>query len=373
MSQRSKIVIGVGDLLGCGYYRCAMPYKHLSKLGFEVILTNKLNVELNPQDVLVLQRQHHEGILALAKDFKARGGKLVFELDDYFHELPPNNPARASYPRGGQALKAMESFMELSDLLTVSTPPLGDNYKKWASNVHVCYNVIDPSDFKNVPKEPRVDGTIRLGWAGSATHLDDLQQVIKPVTEILKEFPQTRFVFVGQNYSNLFPLEMRKRIHYTGHTFPIHNGKALFYDAEGGNPVVKYYELLDKSDIDIAIAPLLNVAFNRSKSYIKLIEYGMSNISFVASDYGPYSQFIRSTKNNVGYLADSNSNWKRNLKTLIADEQLRKTVAKNNYDNVIENHSITLGVNQWINALSSIGVYPDGEPGSYTENIVKMH
>ena len=49
MSQRSKIVIGVGDLLGCGYYRCAMPYKHLSKLGFEVILTNKLNVELNPK------------------------------------------------------------------------------------------------------------------------------------------------------------------------------------------------------------------------------------------------------------------------------------------------------------------------------------
>jgi glycosyltransferase involved in cell wall biosynthesis len=374
MSKNRRIICGAGDLLGCGYYRMAMPYKHLSKLGFDVWLTNKLDMELKPEDVLVLQRQHHDGVLNLTKNFKALGGKLVFELDDYFHELPPNNPARSAYPKGGKEIKNLETFMEISDLMTVSTPSLGENYKKWAKNVHICYNMIDQDEIKPELRETNDSNIIRLGWAGSATHLDDLMPIVKPITEIMKEYPNTHFVFVGMDYKAIFPREIQGRMSHAGHTFPMHNGKALFYDTESGtSPVVKYYKLLRDSKIDIAIAPLTPLAFNRSKSYIKLMEYGISQIPFVATDFGPYGQYVRNTQKSVGYLADSNSQWKRSLKNLIENESLRKTVAQENLEYVLEKHTMKTGIKQWVDALASIDVFPGDEPGSYTENIVKSH
>jgi hypothetical protein len=74
--------------LGCGFYRLAMPYKNLAiKYNFNVILTNRLDNTLDPdRDVLVLQRQHGDGILEITKDFVKRGGKIVNELDDFFFQ-----------------------------------------------------------------------------------------------------------------------------------------------------------------------------------------------------------------------------------------------------------------------------------------------
>lgn len=375
MNVKPKVVCGVGDLLGCGYYRMKLPYKHLSKLGFDVHLTNKLDMELNPQDVLVLQRQHHDNVLAISKDFKNRGGRLVFELDDYFHDLPPNNPARTSYPVGGKELKNLEAFMEISDLMTVSTPALAENYSKWAKNVHVCYNSIDLEDISNLPEKPiRTDDSIHLGWAGSATHLDDLLPIVKPIVEIMVEYPKTKFVFVGMDYRKIFPRDLQNRLIYGGHTFPVdENGKGLFYDINS-NPVLRYYHLLQQSSIDIAIAPLLNVKFNRAKSYIKLLEYGIANIPFVATDYGPYSQYVlQHREKQLGFLAETNSNWKRALKRLIEDTTLRNNITKNNYDTVIKHHTMNTGIDEWIKALASIDVHPDLTNSNYTENIVKIN
>lgn len=380
--MNKRLVLGAGDLLGCGFYRLAMPYKNLAlKHNFNAVLTNRIDMNLDPDnDILVLQRQHADGILAITEDFVKRGGKVVFELDDYFHDLPANNPARKAYPKGGRELANLERFMELSHLMTVSTPSLGDNYKKWAKNVQICYNKIDTNEFPIVQKRED-DGIIRLGWAGSATHLDDLMPIVKPITEIMREFKNVHFVFVGMDYKNLFDFDIRNRMSHAGHTFPMHNGKALFYSEDGTNPVVQYYELLQKANIDIAIAPLLGVTFNRSKSYIKLIEYGMAKIPFVATSFGPYFQYVRGLDvnreytgdNSVGFLAETNSHWKKHLKALIQSKELREKIAENNHQNIMKNHTIQSGSEQWLNALATIDVIPGDEPGSYQENIVKMH
>lgn len=420
MSKRPHIVVGIGDLLGCGYYRCAMPYHHLTAYGFDVTLTNALtglsqksldefrskgeNVRaISPDgaDALVLQRQHNPAIYTIAENFKNTGGKVVVELDDYFHELPANNPVRSSYQKGGQAVVFLEKMMNLASVITVSTPGLRDNYLKFNPNIIVCPNVIDPdarlplldSDSKPIKDdegnftfkrlfddiEPVVRDTdeFRLGWAGSGTHVDDLLIIIKPVTELMREHKNIKFVIVGQDYRTMFPPEIRSRIEHVGHTFPVDNGKPLFYSPDNINPVVKYYDMLNSAKIHAAIAPIVNVTFNKCKSYVKLLEYGANNIPFVASYFGPYSQFVNESKSwsrdPVGLLADRNTEWKRAIKNMMEDDNYRQKLAVTNRKNVLTNHSIATGINNWIGALESVGIKPGKGIGTYTENIVKNH
>lgn len=371
----NKILVGIADKLGCGYYRCIVPYRELANFGFDVQIVNRLDSNINVEDtMLVLQRQHDDAVLMLAQDFINRGGKVVFELDDYFHDLPLNNPARVHYPPGGKELRNMEKFLEICPLFTASTPPLAEAYSKWSKNAQVCYNVLDLNDFQKLDIPEREDGNIRIGWAGSATHHDDFLTVLKPITEIMRENKNVYFVFIGMNYANLFPLDIQPRIVFAGHTFPVKDGRPLFYSEDGTNPVSEYYKLVQKCDLDIAIAPILNHTFNRKKSYLKLLEYGIMKIPFVASNFGPYAEYASAKSslyndNSIGFLAEKNTEWKKYLKALIQSEELRKKVAENNYNNVIQNHTIKTGVNRWLKALSTIGVLPiPDRKGSFTEN-----
>jgi glycosyltransferase involved in cell wall biosynthesis len=378
-------VVGVGDLLGCGYYRCALPYRHLAARGFDVVLTNGITIpdgntivwadrELKIKDLsaLVLQRQHNPTVYAIATHIKAAGGKIITEFDDYFHDLPPNNPARLAYPKGGETLAYLEKFMVLSDVISVSTENLKTNYLKFNSNIWVCPNVVERESFKRETANPLTeDGEFRLGWAGSATHHDDLVTIVKPISELMYEFPQMKFVFVGQFYKNLFPGDLHKRMENHGHTYPVENGKALFYSPDHINPVIKYYDLLNNARLHAAIAPLLQVTFNRSKSPVKILEYGVCGIPYVATNYGPYANITNNaTHKPIGLLADRNPEWKRNIKRLITDESFRQSLAINNRNNILENHTIDTGINNWLQMLASVGLEPGDEEGKYEEIIV---
>ena len=171
MSDNPRIVIGVGDLLGCGYYRCALPYQKLAKLGYDVVLTNRLTYpsdDLKNVNALVLQRQHNPKVFQIATLVQVQEkGKIVMELDDYFHDIPPNNPARTSYMKGSESVQFLEKFMEISDLMTVSTPGLKDTYQKFASNIWICSNKVEEESFKASVANPRTTEEFRLGWAGS--------------------------------------------------------------------------------------------------------------------------------------------------------------------------------------------------------------
>jgi hypothetical protein len=365
-------------LLGCGFYRCSSPYKYLSSLGFDVTLTNKFawpSEMMTGVDLLVLQRQHNSQVYYISEQVKKSGAKVIVELDDYFHDLPANNPARSSYPKGGEEVRNMEKFMQLADIMTVSTPGLKNAYEKFNPNVFICPNVLDLSLFPvKKPLDYKPGDVFRLGWAGSATHHDDLMTVIKPVTEIMMENKLIQFIFIGQDYRHLFPKELHHRMECAGHTFPIdeQNNKPLFYSPDGISPVVKYYKLLNDTNVHLAIAPLLELTFNKCKSYVKLLEYGISGIPFVAAGFGPYFDYINKAnmwdnKRPVGRLANKATEWRKALRDMIGNNEYRKQTARNNADFILERHTIEYGAQNWLTALASIGIEPGESPGKYEE------
>lgn len=372
-----KILVAVGDLLGCGYYRCVIPGQYLSEnYNLDFRITNTIYPELAQEyDVIILQRQHNIGVLLNAKEYKNRrpDGKLIFEMDDNFHYLPKNNPVSKLYYAGSEATKNMEELLSICDLMTVSTESLKKEYSKFHKNIHVCYNSIDPSVFSELIEIEKVpnEGRIRIGWAGSSTHLDDFKEIMKPLCEIMYEYPNVDFVFIGQPMINLFPHNLRNRVKIMGDTFP-RDEKGNPTQWADKNPTIEYYKLLIKSNLDIAIAPIAPIVFNSSKSFIKLIEYGIAKIPFVATSHGPYSQYISLNTNRelpIGRVASTNSEWKKHLKELIINENLRKSMAENNYNNVLNNHLIKNRANEWLKAYESINILPGDIKGAYLETI----
>lgn len=374
----NRLLVASADAGGCSYYRMQVPYKAVSKFGFDVELINRLDQNIDPTTTaLVLQRQHADDVLALTQWFISIGGKVINELDDYFHSLPINNIARPHYPEGGKELKNLEKFMEISHLLTVSTPQLQEAYSRFSKNSQVCYNSLDLNDYEKIDVPKREDGIIRIGWAGSATHHDDFLTVIQPICDIMKKYANVEFVFIGMNYAHLFPFDLRHRMKYFGHTFPMQDGKPILFAQKDVHPVKDYYKLLQAADLDIAIAPLINHTFNRKKSYLKLLEYGIVKVPYVATDFGPYHQYgfknssLHNKENALGFVAEKNTEWRKYLSALIESKELREQVAENNYNEVIKNHTIETGVHQWIKALSTIDIIPPQDrQGSYKENFM---
>jgi glycosyltransferase involved in cell wall biosynthesis len=113
----------------------------------------------------------------------------------------------------------------------------------------------------NVPREGE---RARVGWAGARQHLDDLASV---VAVIQRTYRVIDWVFFG-----MCPPTLRR------------------YAAEVHDmvPIGDYPAMLASLGLDAAIAPLVEHPFNRAKSDLKILEYGVLGIPVVASDVGPY-------------------------------------------------------------------------------------
>jgi glycosyltransferase involved in cell wall biosynthesis len=81
-----------------------------------------------------------------------------------------------------------------------------------------------------------------------------------------------------------------------------------------------------ETGIDIAIAPLIDTKFNRSKSNIKWLESSMLEIPMVLSDIPPYSECVKNYK--TGYLASNKSQWVKYLGWLVESKEKREEIGK---------------------------------------------
>jgi glycosyltransferase involved in cell wall biosynthesis len=75
-------------------------------------------------------------------------------------------------------------------------------------------------------------------------------------------------------------------------------------------------------DFDIALAPLRPHVFNQSKSNLKALEAAALGIPIVASDCGPYPEFVEHGK--TGFLVKRDHEWAKYLRELVNDEAMRE-------------------------------------------------
>ena len=122
-----------------------------------------------------------------------------------------------------------------------------------------------------------------------------------------------RLVFWGRNYRDQIPEDLWEQTEYYLGTGS--QGGLRFNDPKSdeatdrGLASVAYYDLLHRLDLDVGIAPLEPVIFNRCKSAVKVMEYGMLGIAAVASRFGPYAEYQAEASEPVVMLAEGTDEW----------------------------------------------------------------
>ena len=109
--------------------------------------------------------------------------------------------------------------------------------------------------------------------------------------------------------------------------------------------IEKYADVLSR--FDIGVAPLVDNRFNRCKSDLKYLEYGMIGLPVVASAVAPYEGSVEHGVN--GLLARNPKDWLKHLRRLVVEEETRTRLGAAARD-FAEARLMSRNVSQWEDA-----------------------
>ncbi len=335
-----KVIFYPADSMGCGFYRIAQPAKWLRKQGWEVRIGEISKIEASDIDwcdLMVIQRPSAAYQLSSMNYAKSQGKKVVFELDDYIQGILPTNPGYEAWKPDRLNLARACQAMRIADAITTTTELLANEFRQYNKNTYVLPNYLDFSLWnKRIPF--RDTERIRIGWIGGCSHHADLEIISQPIVDICREFPKVKFVLMGFIPEKVFEaiptmVEPCKACGYEGQI-----------EFRQGVEVLKFPSAVVSTNIDIGLAPIIDVAFNRTKSDLKLKEYMRLGIPWIASDVTPYQAWRES---GAGYVVSNHpDDWRQHIKLLVEDKEIRKSLGEQGYK-LSNNFSIAANINQW--------------------------
>lgn len=293
MSEAPLRVAGIEDGTACGYYRIRLPFDHMRANGLDVHYEKDGSGFEEHYPIVVCQRMGYPGF-ELTWLNMWRDHKLVWETDDDLWTIDPTN-VRAARTFTPELLRAVEHCASTAHMVTVTTEPLAEVMRQFNPNVHVIPNHIDGALLEVERKRAK---KLTVGWAGGDSHKRDMTMIAPYIRRFLDRNPSVDFHMIGMDYRG----EMKIRGRFTGWS----------------SRLISYYASID---FDIGIAPLIPSKFNRSKSPIKALEYSALGIPVIASDVGPYREFVLDGV--TGFLVKHDHEWERRLRELTYDHDMR--------------------------------------------------
>ena len=295
------------------FYRCLMPMYALNMSGRAVSHASgaRFGREALNYDVVVMQIEHSPSALEFAMALQKQGKKVVYEIDDAFDCLESWHPQYASYgqPERQAAIRAM---MAQADAVQVSTPWLAARYSDVAKRIEVIPNIIELAAWPPADRLRR-DGRWKVLWAGSPSHAGDLEVVIPALGTFAKAHPDVTIVCFGQTVKDdRIPADQVETVDF-----------CEFED---------YPNRLAAIDADVAIAPLTDVAFNRGKSNLRILQYWATGYPVIASDVGPYKASILQGVN--GNLCTTTEEWLATLEMTYRNDAVCKRMTVNGFESV---------------------------------------
>lgn len=374
-----NILMWVADTAGCGHVRINLPAKYLNK-NFSNIFNVKTSQVMNPNEWVTLlnkekslyqknfnltvhQRQYGAPNL---QNMRFLQDKLkipcVYEIDDYLHKVHPQSSAYYAYnpATNVERFKNIDAYLRDSKAITVTTNYLKNVYSIYNKNIYVLENYIDLDEiFTDEIRKTRecrrmeheAKGEIWIGWAGSNTHLPDLNVAKDAMIRILNEFPNVKLCLGGWDG---FFRDKEGKIHYpeTNPWKDVPENKKIVIP--WAKDMKDYPKML--SHFDIGIAPLEDNDFNRCKSDIKFKEYAGAGVPVIASSVEPYAKSI---KNGVdGLLVQTKgavfNDWYKKIKSLVENRELRLQMAENVQKRAIVEFDMDKNVYKWKDAYLEI-------------------
>jgi len=327
------------------------PYaRWLEQNGHEVLQhPSGKNIEIAEvmwADVVICQMILEKRVVDLMHKYKTM---VIYEIDDLIEKVTKNHPSYHKLTRWTTIYRTYNCIRK-SDALFCSTPVIYKRYGwlKRKKNKFIFPNLLDLTYWEK-PYKPNTSDIIRIGWAGSWAHKDDLLFIGPIMKKILEKYSNVKFIYVGMGgvyQSNkmvkwiygedLFPMIPIDRREY-------HEGVEADYWADK----------LAGLSWDIGIAPVMNNKFSKAKSNIKFQEYAINRIPGVYSNV-LYADTVKDGYDGFIVPYDSEEKWVDRLSYLIENKDARLKIGQQAYDRAKREFNITKQYSKWFNSIKEL-------------------
>ncbi len=335
-----RIAAFTNDLASLAQIRVLAPLKVLQAQGLATFQVFPRGADhlFRPADfdVALLQRIEDPGRIQVASQFTSQGVKAIYELDDLLWQLPASNPYH-NIIRGLGMMETMDAHIAACDACVVTTPPLADFLTARGKKTFVLPNQIDETLFRLTPPVPLAQGAkIKIGYAGSITHLEDIQPAIPAMLKLLQMYPErVELVFV-----TCIPPGLEQVPGVRCVTCP--------------NSLDAYARVLCKLRLDIAVAPIARHDFNDSKSDVKFIEYAVAGAAPVCSNFGPYQRVVRHGETGVLVGEETPQAWFDALRLLVEDDVVRERIRATAYAYAAGERTMSRNATKWLEVFRTV-------------------
>lgn len=275
----------------CSEWRCAIPARAINTTNaHHAALISLLDftrgataaeAACEAADLIVVQRNLFGPTLAAIQHWKARSKTVIADFDDAYDLMtpgnsgyrfwaqglvgPPDRPVRINPP----PLTQFKWGLRLVHAASMPSKRLADD---WASHadVHLMPNFLDLPRY-DVPR-PEAHTGINIGWGGSLSHPQSFtgSGVLPALRRLCRARPEVRVTIIGdRRIYALLPLPEEQKIF-----------RPWVTHAEWPRELARY---------DIGVAPL-HGAYDERRSWIKVLEYMVMRLPWVASDGPPYHE-----------------------------------------------------------------------------------
>lgn len=294
-TKESTLYFDLKEGSSCDYHRVTLPLRDVP-------------TEFHPKNNIFVFNRMCSGGFQQILNMKREGFKIVVDWDDFF-ELEPDHYLYASFKSRGFTEAAIQ-FLQLADVVTVTTELLASRIRPYHRNVVVIRNAL-PFDTLQFTKSEDKDSGSPIIWAGGASHSKDLQIISgsfdhKEITiagyeDVTKATPGTHQETSGKEWAKVANA-------FEG---------AILYPAT--KDTSKYMQAYDGHAF--AVAPLVDNPFNQCKSNLKILEAGAKGIPIICSQTLPYFNPIDAPF--VTY-ADKTWEWEQEIKRYLNNPTYRE-------------------------------------------------
>lgn len=259
-------------------------------------------------DLLVLVMGMDVELPRLVRQRRLLGRPTVLEVNDWVPGVQRCNPVNANWsdPR---AWGLLSQLIHHCDAVQVSSPGLLRRLRPLARSVWLVGNQLSEVP----PLRPRAQGPLRLGWGGSAGHLDDIAAIAPALIGWLERHPSVRLEVMGDPvFRELFAAAAPQQfVHHAGGSMEHYLGWL-----EG---------------LHIGLAPLLPSDYNACRSDVKFLEYASRGVLPVLQRRDTYAGVRHG---HTGLLFNDSTELLALLDDLVADPGRCQALARNAHSHV---------------------------------------